>query len=97
MNKFLIIITLFLTIASSAFSNPTIQARTGILVDYHSDEILFELDPDSQIYPASMTKIMTAIVAFDLIKKINCHWMITLLYLRMLGDYPKLAIHLCLL
>jgi D-alanyl-D-alanine carboxypeptidase (penicillin-binding protein 5/6) len=27
------------------------------------------MDPDAQIYPASMTKIMTAIVAFDLIKK----------------------------
>ena len=47
------------------------QARTAILVDYHSDEVLFELDPDSQIYPASMTKIMTAIVAFDLLKKNN--------------------------
>ena len=32
---------------------------------------LFELDPDAQIYPASMTKIMTAIIAFDLLKKIN--------------------------
>ena len=30
---------------------------------------MYELDPDSQIYPASMTKIMTAIVAFDLLKK----------------------------
>ena len=45
------------------------QARTGILIDYHSEEILYELDPDTQIYPASMTKIMTSIVAFDLIKK----------------------------
>ena len=48
--------------------NPSIQARTGILVDFHSNKILFELDPDAQIYPASMTKIMTAIVAFDLLK-----------------------------
>ena len=50
-------------------ANPNIQARTGILMDYHSDEILYEMDPDAQIYPASMTKIMTAIIAFDLIKK----------------------------
>ena len=69
MNKLLFIISFFLCIITSASSNPILQARTGILVDYHSDEILFELDPDSQIYPASMTKIMTAIVAFDLIKK----------------------------
>ena len=52
-----------------SFANPNIQARTGILIDYHSGEVLYELDPDSQIYPASMTKIMTSIVAFDLLKK----------------------------
>ena len=69
MNKFLIIIFLFFSLSASLFANPNLQARTGILIDYHSDEILFELDPDSQIYPASMTKIMTSIVAFDLIKK----------------------------
>jgi len=38
-------------------------------MDYHSEEILYELDPDAQIYPASMTKIMTSIIAFDLINK----------------------------
>ena len=69
MNKFLLFITVFFAIASYSFANPNVQARTSILIDYHSDEVLFELDPDSQIYPASMTKIMTSIVAFDLIKK----------------------------
>ena len=44
-------------------------SNRNTLIDYHSDEILFELDPDAQIYPASMTKIMTSISAFDLIKK----------------------------
>ena len=68
MNKFLISLIIFTTLSTQIFANPKLQARTGILVDYHSDEILFELDPDSQIYPASMTKIMTAIVAFDLLK-----------------------------
>ncbi len=68
MNRFLLILILLISLTTKLFSNPNIQARTGILVDYHSDEILFELDPDAQIYPASMTKIMTAIVAFDLIK-----------------------------
>ena len=45
-----------------------IKARTAILQDYLSGEILYEKDPDKSIYPASMTKIMTAIIAFDLIK-----------------------------
>ena len=69
MNKFLIIIFLLLTLNTKVHSNPNILARTGILIDFHSDEVLFEMDPDSQIYPASMTKIMTSIVAFDLIKE----------------------------
>ena len=69
MIKFLFFIITFLSLTSSLLANPKLQARTGILIDYHSDKILFELDPDAQIYPASMTKIMTAIVAFDLINK----------------------------
>ena len=69
MNKFLIFIFLLIGFTSYVKANPNILARTGILIDYHSDEILHEFDPDAQIYPASMTKIMTAIVAFDLLKK----------------------------
>jgi D-alanyl-D-alanine carboxypeptidase (penicillin-binding protein 5/6) len=69
MNKLLILIIILLSITSNLSSNPNLQARTGILFDYHSEEVLYELDPDIQIYPASMTKIMTAIVAFDLLKK----------------------------
>jgi len=68
MNKFFILIIL-LFFSSKVFSSPIVQARTGILIDYHSNEILYEMEADTQIYPASMTKIMTAIVAFDLLKK----------------------------
>ena len=68
MSKIAIFIT-FLLFSSNLLANPNIKARTAILIDYHSDEILFELDPDAQIYPASMTKIMTSIIAFDLLKK----------------------------
>ena len=69
MKKFLAIIIMNFNLFGFAFANPNIDARTGILVDYHSDEILYEFDADSQIYPASMTKIMTSIIAFDLLKK----------------------------
>jgi D-alanyl-D-alanine carboxypeptidase (penicillin-binding protein 5/6) len=61
-----IILTLLLTAnANAAFD---VKARTAILQDYLSGEILFEKDADKSIYPASMTKIMTAIIAFDLIR-----------------------------
>jgi serine-type D-Ala-D-Ala carboxypeptidase (penicillin-binding protein 5/6) len=45
-----------------------IKARTVILQDFLSGEILYEKEADQVIYPASMTKIMTSIIAFDLIK-----------------------------
>ncbi len=69
MNKLFILFFLLLKFFSVSYANPNINARTGILIDYHSDEILYEFDPDAQIYPASMTKIMTSIIAFDLLKK----------------------------
>ena len=50
-------------------ANFDIDAKTAILQDYLSGEILFEKDADLSIYPASMTKIMTSIIAFDLIEK----------------------------
>ena len=64
---------LFYTFICLAFLNVSkanieIKARTAILQDYLSGEILYEKEPDISIYPASMTKIMTSIVAFDLIK-----------------------------
>jgi len=60
------LITILLTFNSNAAFD--IKARTAILQDYLSGEILYEKDPDKSIYPASMTKIMTTIIAFDLIR-----------------------------
>ena len=69
MNNFIKYIFLFLiTWSSSVQTAPNIDIKTGILIDYHTDKVLYELEPDMSIYPASMTKIMTAIVAFDLLK-----------------------------
>ena len=69
MNKLFTNYYFYFLFSSTVSAESEINARTAILVDYHSDEILYEYEPDIQIYPASMTKIMTTIVAFDLIKK----------------------------
>ena len=53
-----------------SYADFDVKARTAILQDYHSGEILYEKDADRIIFPASMTKIMTAIIAFDFIQ--NC-------------------------
>ena len=70
MNKFItILLVIFFNLSSFGFTENMVNARTAILVDYHSDKVLYEYEADIQIYPASMTKIMTTIIAFDLIKK----------------------------
>tara|TARA_B100001057_G_scaffold254061_1_gene254326 strand:- start:5701 stop:6852 length:1152 start_codon:yes stop_codon:yes gene_type:complete len=69
MNKiFIKIIVLYFLIITNLISNPKVDVKTAILVDFDSDEILYEVEPDMSIYPASMTKIMTSIVVFDLLK-----------------------------
>ena len=67
-NRFLSSIFLIFFISGQSIANIEIKARTAILQDFLSGEILYEKEPDRSIYPASMTKIMTTIIAFDLIK-----------------------------
>ena len=69
--KLFLLIFIKFFFSNLSYANIEINARTAILQDYLSGEILYEKDPDIQIYPASMTKIMTSIVAFDLIKSGN--------------------------
>ena len=54
---------------NSFASSFDVKAGTVILQDYLSGKILYEKDADRKIFPASMTKIMTTIIAFDLLKK----------------------------
>ena len=66
--KIIFYILLVFSYTNFANANFDIKARTAILQDYYSGEILYEKDADRKIFPASMTKIMTSIIAFDLIK-----------------------------
>ncbi len=67
--RFIFIISVFLLFHQKTYSQIEIDARYIILQDHYSGKILYEKDADLRIYPASMTKIMTSIVAFDLLKK----------------------------
>ena len=64
--KIFIICFIFISAKSSALET---SAKQAYLIDVLSGEVLFEKNKEQKISPASITKIMTAIVAFDLIKK----------------------------
>ena len=48
-----------------------INSRSGILIRLSDGQTVAEKDADAQIYPASMTKMMTAIVAIENISDLN--------------------------
>ena len=66
--KIFFICLFLLSFNAKTYSEISIDADYVILQDHFSKKILFEKEADVRIYPASMTKIMTAIVAFDLLK-----------------------------
>jgi len=67
--KVLLSCVIILLFSEKTFAQIEVDARYVILQDHHSGKILYEKEADKRIYPASLTKIMTAIIAFDLIKK----------------------------
>src|SRR5690606_8475578 len=48
--------------------SPTINAKSWLLLDATSNQILASSQPDMRIEPASLTKLMTAYVVFDALK-----------------------------
>lgn len=45
------------------------DAEQAIITDYYTGKVLFEKNADAPMHPSSMTKIMTAYMAFEKIKK----------------------------
>ena len=92
-----LILIIFAYLIKPVFANFDVNARTAIVQDYLSGKILFEKDADRQIFPASMTKIMTSIIAFDLLISGELSLDDKFLVSEMHGDCLKQVILQCLL
>ncbi|MEW5011762.1 serine-type D-Ala-D-Ala carboxypeptidase [Cycloclasticus sp. 46_83_sub15_T18] len=67
MKRFILIFCLFFSFQAQALpipSAPELKARSYHLIDYHSGKVLASKNPDLKLAPASMTKIMTALIVF---------------------------------
>ncbi len=69
---------LLLVISASALAKPlpipeppSLDAKSYVLIDFDSGQVLAGKDPDKRIEPASITKLMTTYIVFDEIKKGN--------------------------
>ncbi len=71
MKIFKIIFFIFVSSLSyqKSYSNIEVAANYAIMQDHYSGKVLYEKEADIKIYPASMTKIMTTIIVFDLLQK----------------------------
>ncbi len=58
--------TSYLPFRDSAVTPPTLDARAAVLYDTRSGRMLFEQHPDEQMPIASLTKLLTVLVAHDL-------------------------------
>lgn len=58
-----------LPLAAAIPAPPTIEAASWALLDHASGEVLASSNPDLKVGPASITKVMTAYVVLDEIKK----------------------------
>ena len=57
--------SLALPAAAQAESGYPVEASAAMLLDLDSGQVLFEQDADKTIYPASLTKIMTCLLALE--------------------------------
>jgi len=64
---FLIVISFCAPVSVSAYevTEFNITAKAGMLISLDTNEILFEKNIDTKVYPASVTKIMTAILMLE--------------------------------
>ena len=62
-----IIFFLFLTFNKSLSLDT--KATHAVILDYDTNEIIFDKNGSEKTYPASMTKILTTYIVFDKIKK----------------------------
>ena len=68
MKKIIILLISFFLIQAYNANALITSAKQAILMDVNSGQVLFKKNENEKISPASITKVMTSIIAFDLIK-----------------------------
>ena len=58
-----------MTVPAAAVSDPVISAPTALVLDRHSGCAVYEKNAEARIYPASTTKIMTALLAVEAVER----------------------------
>lgn len=64
-----LLLSLFVSVAGAQVPPPTLAARSWLLMDVTSGQLLAALEPDMKVEPASLTKLMTAYLVFKALQE----------------------------
>ena len=65
--SFALLLPLIASFSAEAYEDFTLDARAGLLIEADTGEILYEKNAHQENYPASLTKIMTALLVLEAI------------------------------
>ena len=61
----ILLAALFLPMSAAAVEDPGLTCRNAILIDATYDEVLYDKGAYDKVYPASITKVMTALLVLE--------------------------------
>ena len=65
--SFALLLPLFSLTSADAYEDFTLDAKAGLLIEADTGEILYEKNAHQENYPASLTKVMVALLVFEAI------------------------------
>ena len=74
---------------TTTFNTSVFAKRAAIVIDYDTNEVLFEVNADTLNYPASLTKMMTIYIIFDYLKKNKLSWNTKMLVSKNAASRPR--------
>lgn len=64
-----VLAALFLPVSASALEEPALNCAHAVLLDANYNEVLYEKNAYEKAYPASITKVMTALLVLEAIQE----------------------------
>ena len=65
----ILLAALFLPMSAAAVEDPGLTCRNAILIDATYDEVLYDKGAYDKVYPASITKVMTALLVLEAVDR----------------------------
>ena len=65
MKKFAILVLIFIFICQPVYADPDISCKSAVLMEQSTGRVLYALNPHEKLPPASVTKIMTMLLAME--------------------------------